>query len=56
MTATFLGITIDSDINLGNLIVGAGTGLLAFFTWRLARQTKREVDETQKSIELTAHR
>ncbi len=39
------------DINLGEAVVGAGTLLLALFTWRLARQTRSAVKLSRQSIE-----
>ncbi len=50
MTAAFLGITVDSEINLGDLIVGLGTGLLAGFTGWLAYQTRKAVGYTKRSV------
>lgn len=47
------GIEFHWEANLGEAIVGLGTLALAWFTWRLARQTKREVDASTESIGLT---
>ena len=39
------------DLSLGDLLVGFGTLALAGFTYKLARQTGREVDLTRRSVE-----
>jgi hypothetical protein len=39
--------------DLAQLIVGAGTGALAFVTWKLARRTSEEVDISRQSLLLS---
>lgn len=46
-----LALTLSGNLTVGDLIVGAGTLLLAFFTWRLARQTGDEVKVSSRSVE-----
>jgi hypothetical protein len=46
-------VHLSGDVTLGELIVGVGTLALAGFTWRLARQARREVDSTRESINLS---
>ena len=41
------------ETNLGDALVAAGTLALAGFTWRLARQTRSEVNVSREEIELT---
>jgi hypothetical protein len=45
-----LGLTV-SDVSA--LAVGAGTGALAFVTWKLARRTKEDVDLSRRGLALT---
>jgi hypothetical protein len=45
-------IRLSGEIALGDLLVAVGTLLLAFFTWRLARQTRREVGLSAESIDM----
>ena len=42
---------ITGDVPLGDLLVAAGTLLLAGFTWQLARQTRVDVGLTRQSVE-----
>ena len=38
-----LALTVENTTSVGDLIVGAGTLLLAWFTWRLARATRKSI-------------
>ena len=46
-----LGLTVSGELTVGDLVVGAGTLLLAFFTWRLARQARADVNMSSRSVE-----
>src|SRR3954452_12264955 len=43
-----LGLDLHGDLTGGDLLVGGGTLLLAWFTWRLARQTRTLAVETAR--------
>src|SRR6266851_3052076 len=45
-TSEILGLAVQ-------LLVAAGTGALAFFTWRLAKSTSRSVSEAKAERKLT---
>jgi hypothetical protein len=52
LIANFLGLSISGDLTAGDAIVGGATLALAFFTWRLARQTRKDVELTRESIDV----
>jgi hypothetical protein len=49
--ATLLHLSWNGEIGAGDALVGAGTLGLAWFTWRLARQTQADVATSQRAIE-----
>lgn len=50
MLEAFLDFSWNGEVGAGDALVGAGTLALAWFTWRLARQTKADVDASRDSI------
>jgi hypothetical protein len=49
--SAFLDLSWHGEIAAGDALVGLGTLALAWFTWRLARQTKADVETSQHAIE-----
>jgi hypothetical protein len=50
MWTAVLHLSWNGEVGAGDGVVGLGTLALAFFTWRLARQTKADVDVSRDSI------
>lgn len=46
-------VQLSAHLTVGDIIVGGGTILLAFFTWRLARQAEHEVRASDQAIRMT---